>query len=191
MRHPIWFSTFLFALPSLAAAQVTVKPRESRPGAEERYTVRVPAPPTELSASAATPMPQGMVSDSAAIETWLKGYDDAFNAKDLEALATFYHPDVTIFEGGGMNVGWADYRDNHLGPELKAFENLQFAHRETKVTLLSGGQSAYVTARYNLKARMEDREVDSEGLATYVLVKGDDGWKIRHSHTSSRRRPSG
>ena len=35
----------------------------------------------------------------------------------------------------------ADYRDRHLGPELKAFENLQFGHTDTKVTLLSGGQS--------------------------------------------------
>jgi ketosteroid isomerase-like protein len=32
--------------------------------------------------------------------------------------------------------------------------------------------------------------MDSGGLETLVLVKGDDGsWKIRHSHTSARRRP--
>ena len=91
-----------------------------------------------------------------------------------------------------MNRGWYDYRDNHLGPELKAFQNLQFGHRDTKVTLLSGGQSAYATARYSIKAKMGERDIDSEGLATYVLVKSSDGdWKIRHSHTSSRRRPSG
>lgn len=31
-----------------------------------------------------------------AIKRWLKAYDEAFVAKDLERLATFYHPDVTI-----------------------------------------------------------------------------------------------
>jgi ketosteroid isomerase-like protein len=130
--------------------------------------------------------------DAAAIEAWLKGYDAAFLAKDLDKLATFYHPDVTIYEGGGINNGWADYRDRHLGPELKAFSNLQFAHSDHKITVLPGGQAAYATSRYIIKAKMGDRDLDSEGLETLVLVKMPDGsWKIRHSHTSSRpaRRP--
>jgi ketosteroid isomerase-like protein len=137
---------------------------------------------------------QTAADDPAAIEAWLKGYDAAFNAKDLDKLATFYHPDVTIYEGGGINNGWIDYRDRHLGPELKEFENLQFGHSNTKVTVLPGGQSAYATSEYSIKAKMGEREIDSRGLETLVLVKGADGtWKIRHSHTSSRpaRRPAG
>ena len=135
---------------------------------------------------------QAGASDVAAVETWLKGYDAAFMAKDLEKLATFYHRDVTIYEGTGINNGWADYRDRHLGPELKAFTNLQFGHTETKVTLMPGGQSAYATSRYTIKAKMGERDLDSEGLETLVLAKMPDGtWKIRHSHTSSRaRRPA-
>jgi ketosteroid isomerase-like protein len=129
-------------------------------------------------------------SDAASVETWLKGYDAAFMAKDLDRLAAFYHPDVTIYEGTGINNGWADYRDRHLGPELKAFSNLQFGHSETKVTMMPGGQSAYATSRYTIKAKMGDRDLDSEGLESLVLVKTPEGWKIRHSHTSSRaRRP--
>jgi ketosteroid isomerase-like protein len=145
---------------------------------------RSPAPITTLAAASQ--------DDSAAVTAWLETYDAAFNAKDLEKLATFYHPDVTIYEGAGINNGWADYRDRHLGPELKAFQNLQFAHSDTKVTVLPGGQSAYATSRYTLKAKMGDRDIDSEGLATYVLIKSASGtWQIRHSHTSSRgRRPA-
>jgi ketosteroid isomerase-like protein len=40
---------------------------------------------------------------------------------------------------------------------------------------------------------MGERQLDSTGLETLVLVKAADGsWKIRHSHTSSRpaRRPA-
>ena len=131
--------------------------------------------------------------EAAAVEAWLKGYDAAFNAKDLDKLATFYHPDVTIYEGGGVNSGWADYRDHHLGPELKAFENLQFGHSNVKVTVLPGGESAYATSEYAIKAKMGEREIDSRGLETVVLLKGADGvWKIRHTHTSARaRRPAG
>jgi uncharacterized protein YcnI len=39
----IWLLASLgVALPAIALAHVTVRPRESRPAAEERYTVRVP-----------------------------------------------------------------------------------------------------------------------------------------------------
>lgn len=142
-------------------------------------------------ALAAAPLGAQSTGDAGAIEAWLKGYDAAFNAKDLEKLAAFYHPDVTIYEGGGINNGWVDYRDRHLGPELKAFENLQFGHSNTKVTMLPGGQSAYVTSEYAIRAKMGERDLDSRGLETLVLVKTPDGWRIRHSHTSSRpaRRP--
>lgn len=58
---------------------------------------------------------------------------------DLDTLATFDHPDVTIYEGDGINNGWIDYRDRHLGPELKSFENLLFGHSNTEVTVLPGG----------------------------------------------------
>jgi len=133
---------------------------------------------------------QGRAADGAAIEVWLKSYDAAFLTRDVAKLAPFYHPDVTIYEGTGINNGWADYRDRHLGPELKAFENLEFAHTETKVTMMPGGEAAYATSRYTIKAKMGERMLDSEGLETLMLIRTADGWKIRHSHTSSRaRRP--
>ena len=216
MKNNLLFTILVLLVPSFAMAHVSVRPRESKPGAEERYTVRVPTegavatthavleipadvtvlevlPPkasvTKLSTQSAAGGPSG---DAAAIEAWLKGYDAAFNAKDLDKLAAFYHPDVTIYEGGGINNGWIDYRDRHLGPELKAFENLQFGHSNTKVTVLPGGQSAYATSEYAIKAKVGERQLDSGGLETLVLVKSADGsWQIRHSHTSSRpaRRP--
>jgi ketosteroid isomerase-like protein len=286
MRRYLVLAALVFTVPSVAMAHVSVRPRESKPGAEERYMVRVPTegavatthlqleipadvtvlevlqadgatfettkqgdriaaitwkkaiPPkgsaefvfrarnpssseivwkahqhfadgttadwvgaagerrpaavTKLLPASNNPVAgQAASGQAATVEAWLKGYDAAFTAKDLEKLATFYHPDVTIYEGGGINNGWADYRDHHLGPELKAFENLQFGHTNTKVTVLPGGQSAYATSEYTIKAKMGERQLDSTGLETLVLVKGSDGnWKIRHSHTSSRpRRP--
>jgi uncharacterized protein YcnI len=281
MKKNLLLATLVVLAPSFAMAHVSVRPRESKPGAEEQYTVRVPTegavatthvmleiptdvtvlevlpaegatfetarqgdrvtsitwrkaiPPkasadfafrarnpaaaeiawkahqhfsdgtvadwvgaagdrrpaavTKLSASAAG----AQSNEAATVEARLKGYDVAFNAKDLDKLATFYHPDVTIYEGGGINNGWIDYRDRHLGPELKSFLNLEFGHSNTKVTILPGGQSAYATSEYAIKAKMGERDIDSGGLETLVLVKGGDGaWKIRHSHTSSRaRRP--
>jgi len=125
------------------------------------------------------------------IRTWIQSYDAAFNSKDLERLAAFYDAEVTIFEGGETNNGWVDYRDNHIGPELKEMENLEFSHGEVAPHVLAEDRSAYVTAEYRLKAKIEGKDIDATGLETLVLLKAGDGaWKIRHSHTSSRRRPS-
>ena len=124
------------------------------------------------------------------IIAFFKAYDAAFNARDIEKLATLYHPDVTIFEGSGINRGWVDYRDNHLGPELKSFENLQWAHSNI-VVHVHEESAAYVTADYAIKYKSGDRAVDSGGIATHVLVKEQGTWKIRHSHTAARRRAPG
>jgi uncharacterized protein (TIGR02246 family) len=124
------------------------------------------------------------------VTAFFKAYDAAFNAKDLNKLATLYHPDVTIFEGSGINRGWVDYRDNHLGPELKSFQNLQWAHSNIVVHPL-GESAAYVTAEYAIKYQAGERSVDSGGIATHVLVKEQGQWKIRHSHTAARRRAPG
>lgn len=165
--------------------------------------VRLSETPAAASATAATSAQQtgaghaghqasNGTGEVAVIEKWLAGYDAAFNAKDLDKLGAFYHPQVTIYEGGGIDNGWAAYRDGHLGPELKAFENLQFAHTNRQVHVLPDGKSAYAISSYTLKAKMGERNIDSGGLETLVLMKGDDGrWLIRHSHTSSRpRRPA-
>ena len=126
----------------------------------------------------------------AEIVAFFHAYDAAFVAKDITKLATMYAPETTVFEGGGINDGWKNYRDTHLGPELKAYENLEFAHTNVVPHLL-GADGAYVTADYALKAKTGDRVSDSGGLATYTLSKDASGWKIRHTHTSAKRRAPG
>jgi uncharacterized protein (TIGR02246 family) len=138
-------------------------------------------------AAAAGARTQSLPADLAA---FFKAYDTAFNARDIDKLATLYHPDVTIFEGSGINRGWIDYRDNHLGPELKSFQDLQWAQTNLVVHML-GDSAAYVTGEYSIKYKSGDRVVDSGGIATHVLVKEQGAWKIRHSHTAARRRAPG
>jgi ketosteroid isomerase-like protein len=126
------------------------------------------------------------------IQRFIVDYDAAFNAKSMDRLAVFYHPEVTIFEGGGVNQGWPDYRDHHLGPEMAEFLTVTFAHSKVVVHVLGADKrTAYVTSEYSLKVHMKERDENAGGLETLILLKGDDGaWRIRHSHTSSRRRPA-
>jgi uncharacterized protein YcnI len=48
------------AVPAVAAAHVTVRPRESRPAAEERYTVRVPSEGTVATTMIRLEIPAGV-----------------------------------------------------------------------------------------------------------------------------------
>lgn len=132
-----------------------------------------------------------MTSGEQSVVDFFKAYDVAFVAKDTDKLGSMYAPETTVFEGGGINDGWKNYRDTHLGPELKMFENLEFSHSQVVPHLL-GADAAYVTAEYALKAKTGERVTDSGGLATYALLKSGGAWKIRHTHTSARRRaPAG
>lgn len=165
---------FVVSILVPGALGVTERPWRSNPTTRVEAAGRGPA----------TAQPVG----TADIEAWLNDYDAAFNGKDLVRLGTFYHPEVTVYEGGGVNNGWADYRDHHLGPELKELQNLQLSHSNRRVHLLNGGRAAYVTSSYTIKGRVGDREIDSGGLETLVVVDEGGVWKIRHSHTSSKPR---
>lgn len=49
----------------------------------------------------------------------------AFEKGDMAALEKHWANDesVTVFESGHANYGWADYRDKHLGPEMKEMKH--------------------------------------------------------------------
>ena len=122
------------------------------------------------------------------IRQWLERYDAAFVARNLSALAAFYHPDVTVFEGAGVNNGWANYRDTHLGPELESYQGLAYGHRNAAVHML-GEHAAYVTSELFLKANASGKPLDLIGRETLVLEHVDGAWKIRHQQMGVRARP--
>lgn len=116
----------------------------------------------------------------------------AAERNDLNALDSLYAGDsLTVIEGAGINKGWADYRDNHLGPELKVMKN--FNYRPVDIELRIVGNTAWATFRYTLKADMNGRAIDNVGRGTAILERRAVGgrWVVRHTQTGSRaRRPS-
>ena len=96
---------------------------------------------------------------------------------------------VTVFESGHANYGWADYRNNHLAPELKEFKNTKYSFSDLKVKV--DGRTAWATFKYTLSADIGTRNIQSGGLGTAVLEKRDGEWRIVHWHSSApRRQPS-
>lgn len=109
---------------------------------------------------------------------------------DLAALDSLYAGDsLLVIEGAGINRGWTDYRDNHLAPELKDFQN--FRYRPFEIEARVSGNLAWATYRYALSADLANGKADVVGRGTAILERHGNRWIVRLTQTASRaRRPS-
>lgn len=110
--------------------------------------------------------------------------------KNLAAMDTLYAPDawVRVLEGAGVNTGWIDYRDNHLGPELAEMKNLAYRHFEIEPQVR--GNVAWAPFRYELGVDGAEGRVEVEGRGTAILERRGGRWLVVHLHTSGRRKRS-
>ena len=127
--------------------------------------------------------------DQVDVERTLRALFAATERKDLAALDTLYAGDsLTYVEGAGINRGWSDYRDNHLGPELKEIGN--FRYRPFEIAVRTSGNLAWATFRYALAGDLPQQKLDHLGRGTAILERRGTRWVVRHTQTSSRpRRP--
>ena len=89
-------------------------------------------------------------------------------------------------EGGGQNVGLDDLIDHHVEPEGDALEGLDltFTNLQTQIE----GDMAWAVADVEVQAtvRKDARKIHNRGFETFILRRMDDGWKVVHTHSSSR-----
>ena len=139
---------------------------------------------------AAQSRPLAASPDAQRVEATIRALFASAERGDLVALDTLYAGDsLTVVEGAGINRGWADYRDHHLAPELKAFRN--FRYRPFDIEVRVSGDVAWAMFRYALSAETAEREVDAMGRGTAILERRGSRWVVRHTQTASRaRRPS-
>jgi ketosteroid isomerase-like protein len=128
--------------------------------------------------------------DTARVRATIEALFAAAERGDMAALDTLYAgEDLTVIEGAGIDRGWTQYRDHHLGPELEAFRNFQY--RPSQIEAHVAGDVAWAIFRYSLRADYQDRRLDQVGRGTAVLERRGDRWVVRHTQTSSRaRRPT-
>jgi len=117
----------------------------------------------------------------------LEGYSGGLAQEDVsiaEAFVLVSGDEFTIFEGSGQDIGWANYRDHHLAPEFAAEHVTFHVYDWSNYTIEVDETLAFATfdIRMEYEVRGEARERDAHGTA--LLVRSDDGWKIRHLHTS-------
>ncbi len=125
--------------------------------------------------------------EARAVEAVLNGYSAQINSKNVAAMENYVlagGTEFTIFEGKGKNIGWADYRDNHLAPEFDnkdlVFEKYQYKNFKTSVSADLATVTFAIDMAYTYKG--ERKEVTRNGTAILKKVGGE--WKIAHLHTS-------
>jgi ketosteroid isomerase-like protein len=129
-------------------------------------------------------------SDSARVAAVLTAVFAAQERGDMAALDTLYAGEsLTVIEGASINRGWTDFREHHLGPELKAMRNLQV--RPTEIEVHVDGRTAWAVFRYTQKAEGTTRTIDSVGRGTAIFERSGNRWVVRHYHAGGRaRRPT-
>lgn len=126
-------------------------------------------------------------SNEVAIRRVLKTYQDKLEKLDTTGIATLFVPGAKVFEGGKDEGGIQGYLNHHLAPELKAFKSFIFSNYKVEVKL--NGDYAYTTEtyQYTIVLAKDDSLIKSQGVATSVLRKTKDGWKIEMTHGSYRK----
>ncbi len=127
--------------------------------------------------------------DEAAVRETLMRNASGFEKNNMAEVSKVWANDesVTVFESGHANYGWTDYRDNHLGPEMKEMKNTKYTLSDISVKV--SGNTAWATFKYAISADIGTRHVDGRGLGTAVLEKRQGQWRIVHWHSSAPRRP--
>lgn len=116
----------------------------------------------------------------------------SFERNDRRMAAEVWADDesLTVFEQGHANYGWADYRDNHLFPEMAEMKNTKYSLSDIRVHL--AGKTAWATFKYGISGDITEnakqRHVESGGLGTAVLEERQGRWQIVHWHSSAPRR---
>ena len=145
-----------------------------------------------LASSALTTGAFAQTNDEAAVREVLIRSASSFAKNDLAEAAKVWANDesLTIFESGHANYGWADYRDNHLVPEMGEMKNTKYEFSDLKIHL--AGKTAWATLKYTIAADVTEngkqRHVDGGGLGTAILEQRDGQWRIVHWHSSAPRR---
>ena len=173
--HPASTRPLLFALALVAASLAGAPPTHAQTAPAARAAARPPARPADTT---------GAGSVVAAVRALFA----ASERNDLDALGRLYDADVTVVEGAGLDRRWVEYRDHHLAPELREFEDFRYRPFEIEAQVL-GPNAAYATFRYALRATTPERPVDIVGRGTFVLRRVAGGaWRVVHSQTSGRAR---
>lgn len=137
---------------------------------------------TVLGTALGVARPATAQSPESDVRAAVERYNAAFTTKDLTALKALLADDIVLYEHSVRNIGLADVWDNHLRPEVEAFQNTTASFTNVRVNATS--DMALVTREYSIQATMNGKAIDARGNETMVWVRRNARWVVAHIHYS-------
>jgi ketosteroid isomerase-like protein len=129
-------------------------------------------------------------TEQQAVVNTLEAFAVAFQNANVDAIRTLTLADdgFSHFEGAFVDWSWDSYA-GHLAEEMPLFTETRY--QVSNVRPETQGGMAFATYDWNMDVVVVSDEfeggrhpINMNGIATAVLVKSGDDWKIRHMHTA-------
>ena len=122
-----------------------------------------------------------------AVKAVLDNYKKAIEKLDTTGVVNLFIKDSKVYEQASDEGTIGHYLEHHLGPELKEFKSFTFSNYKVDVTI--AGEYAFSTETYiyTIILAKDGKEIKSQVVATSVLKKSKEGWKIVQTHSSFRK----
>lgn len=125
-------------------------------------------------------------TEEEAVKKVLQEYKSAIEKLSTAGVVDLFVAKSEVIESGKIEGTIAAYLDHHLGPELKEFKSFTFSNYTSKVEV--DGNYAFATEDYIYTIVLKDgKEIKQKGVASSVLQKTGQSWKIKSTHSSARR----
>lgn len=129
----------------------------------------------------------GQSRDADAIKDVLNSYKKSIEKLDTTGVSTLFVSDSKVYEQAKDEGTIGHYLQHHLGPELKVFKSFNFSDYKVDVTVTGDYAFSTESYLYTIVLAKDGSTIKSQGVATSVLRKTSQGWKIVMTHSSFRK----
>ena len=102
------------------------------------------------------------------IRDLLEKFNEAYQQKNVESLATFFAPDMAGFAGGKTFSNWEQYRDDFLYPTFS--RNLPPSTWEVE-KIVTSPEMAWGYTKTSYKSRRQGQPVEADLYQVFVMQK--------------------
>lgn len=121
-----------------------------------------------------------------AVKSVLAAYKSSVERLDASDAVGLFTEDSAVFENGTSEGTFKHYLRHHLGPELAELQTFRFSDYAVSVKIDGSHATAAETYRFRLEPKRGE-PVERQAVATSVLRKEGETWRILQFHNSSRR----
>ncbi len=126
-------------------------------------------------------------ADKEAVKKVLNSYKKAIEKLDTTGVVNLFVKDSKVFEQAKDEGTIGHYLEHHLGPELKDFKSFTFSDYKVDITVTGEYAFSTETYIYTIILAKDVKEIKSQGVATSILKKTKQDWKIVQTHSSFRK----